>query len=98
MSSKGAGPHTISGSRQHTAKKQSSGSVQTRENHIAHIAKKYANSPLKKGWVLDADIRIYIDSIPHAQLREILSCRVNDSAITRPIRRHRFALEFSKCV
>lgn len=46
MSSQGAGPHTVSGSGQHTTKTQLSGSVRTRQNRIAHIAKKYANSPL----------------------------------------------------
>jgi len=35
------------------------------------------------GWVLDMDIRKYFDSIPHAQLKEVLRKRVNDSVILR---------------
>jgi group II intron reverse transcriptase/maturase len=37
------------------------------------------------GWVLDADIQSYFDTIPHSQLMEILRLRVKDSVILRLI-------------
>jgi len=37
------------------------------------------------GWVVDVDIRKYFDSIPHAQLKELLRLRVNDSVVLRLI-------------
>lgn len=37
------------------------------------------------GWVVDVDIRQYFDSIPHAQLNELLRNRINDSVILRLI-------------
>lgn len=37
------------------------------------------------GWVLDVDIRKYFDSIPHAQLKEILRLRIKDTVILRLI-------------
>jgi RNA-directed DNA polymerase len=36
-------------------------------------------------WVLDVDIRKYFDSIPHAQLREVLDQRITDGVIRRMI-------------
>lgn len=56
-----------------------------RSPHMALDALREALMELKGGWVLDVDIRNYFDSIPHSQLREILSCRVKDSVITRLI-------------
>jgi len=40
---------------------------------------------MKGGWVLDLDIRKYFDTIPHAQLKEILRHRVKDTVILRLI-------------
>lgn len=37
------------------------------------------------GWVLEIDFRKYFDSIPHGQLRKILSQRVRDGVVTRLI-------------
>ena len=37
------------------------------------------------GWVLDVDLRKFFDTIPHAQLKEILRLRVKDSVILRLI-------------
>ena len=55
MSSQGADPHTIRVSGQHTTKTQSLGSVQTRQERIAHIANKYADAPLTTlGHYMDA--------------------------------------------
>jgi RNA-directed DNA polymerase len=36
-------------------------------------------------WVLDVDIRKYFDTIPHAQLREVLDQRITDGVIRRMI-------------
>jgi group II intron reverse transcriptase/maturase len=38
---------------------------------------------MKIGWILDADISGFFDSIDHAQLREVLRKRVNDGEIVR---------------
>ncbi len=46
MSSEGLDLYTVSVSGLHTAKTQSSGSVRTRQKRIAHIAGKYADTPL----------------------------------------------------
>jgi RNA-directed DNA polymerase len=35
------------------------------------------------GWVLEADIEKFFDSVDHAQLREVLSQRVSDGVLTR---------------
>ena len=56
-----------------------------RSPQMALDALREALKEVKGGWVLDVDIRNYFDSIPHAQLREILGCRVKDSVITRLI-------------
>lgn len=56
-----------------------------RSPHMALDVLRESLMDVKGGWVLDVDIRNYFDSIPHAQLREILSCRVKDSVITRLI-------------
>ncbi len=37
------------------------------------------------GWVLEADIENFFDSVSHAKLREVLSQRVNDGVLTRLI-------------
>ena len=37
------------------------------------------------GWVLEADIEGFFDSVDHARLREVLSQRVSDGALTRLI-------------
>jgi group II intron reverse transcriptase/maturase len=37
------------------------------------------------GWVLDVDLRKFFDTIPHAQLKELLRLRVKDSVILRLI-------------
>ena len=36
-------------------------------------------------WILDADIKSYFDTIPHAQLQEIIKQRVNDGNLVRLI-------------
>lgn len=56
-----------------------------RSPHMALEVLRDALKEMKGGWVLDVDIRKYFDSIPHAQLREILGYRVKDSVITRLI-------------
>lgn len=57
-----------------------------RPNRSPHQALTALRGHLKEmngGWVLDMDIRKYFDSIPHAQLKEVLRKRVNDSVILR---------------
>jgi group II intron reverse transcriptase/maturase len=59
-----------------------------RPRRSAHMALDALRSELKElngGWVVDVDIRQYFDSIPHAQLMELLRKRVNDSVILRLI-------------
>lgn len=40
---------------------------------------------MRIGWVLDADIRKFFDTLPHDHLREIIGQRVRDGVITRLI-------------
>lgn len=54
-----------------------------RSSHKALDALREAIKGMKGGWVLDADIRSYFDTIPHSQLNEILRHRVKDSVILR---------------
>ncbi len=59
-----------------------------RPRRSPHQALDALRTGLKKvngGWVVDVDIRKYFDSIPHAQLKELLRLRVNDSVILRLI-------------
>lgn len=59
-----------------------------RPNRSQHQALDALRTNLKEvegGWVVDVDIRKYFDTIPHAQLNEILRLRVNDSVVTRLI-------------
>jgi RNA-directed DNA polymerase len=59
-----------------------------RPNRSPHKALDALRTCLKEmngGWVVDVDIRKYFDSIPHAQLKELLRLRVNDSVINRLI-------------
>jgi len=37
------------------------------------------------GWVLDVDVQKYFDTIPHQQLRDVLSLRIRDGVISRLI-------------
>jgi len=54
-----------------------------RSPHQALTALRGHLKEMDGGWVLDMDIRKYFDSIPHAQLKEVLRKRVNDSVILR---------------
>ena len=59
-----------------------------RPNRSAHDALEAiwkGSMDLRGGWVLDADIKSYFDSIDHAQLRAILDKRVKDGVIRRAI-------------
>jgi group II intron reverse transcriptase/maturase len=56
-----------------------------RSTHQALGALRSAIKELKGGWVVDVDIKQYFDSIPHAQLKELLRKRINDSVLLRLI-------------
>lgn len=56
-----------------------------RSPHMALDALRSEIKELNGGWVVDVDIRQYFDSIPHAQLKELLRLRVNDSVVLRLI-------------
>ena len=56
-----------------------------RSAHMALDALRTDIKELKGGWVVDVDIKQYFDSIPHAQLNELLRKRINDSVVLRLI-------------
>lgn len=56
-----------------------------RSAHGALQALREGARGVEGGWVLEIDLRKYFDSIPHAQLRGVLSQRVRDGVITRLI-------------
>jgi RNA-directed DNA polymerase len=51
--------------------------------HRALAALRDACMDLQGGWIVDADIRGFFDSVDHGKLREILRRRVNDGGILR---------------
>lgn len=56
-----------------------------RSAHQALDAVRTAVMAMDGGWVLDVDVRKYFDTIPHQQLREVLSRRIRDGVIGRLI-------------
>lgn len=54
-----------------------------RSAHQALDAVRAAVMAMDGGWVLDVDVRKYFDTIPHQQLREVLSLRIRDGVIGR---------------
>jgi len=54
-----------------------------RSAHQALDAVRAAVMAMKGGWVLDVDVRKYFDTIPHQQLRDVLSLRIRDGVIGR---------------
>ena len=54
-----------------------------RSPHQALEAVRAAVMTMKGGWVLDVDVRKYFDTIPHQQLRHVLSHRIRDGVIGR---------------
>jgi RNA-directed DNA polymerase len=54
-----------------------------RSAHQALDAVRAAVMAMDGGWVLDVDVRKYFDTIPHQQLREVLSRRIRDGVIGR---------------
>lgn len=56
-----------------------------RSTHQALEAVRREAMAMGGGWVLDVDVRQYFDTIPHEQLREVLSRRIGDGVINRLI-------------
>lgn len=54
-----------------------------RSTHQALEAVRREAMAMGGGWVLDVDVRQYFDTIPHEQLREVLSRRIGDGVINR---------------
>jgi group II intron reverse transcriptase/maturase len=54
-----------------------------RSPHQALDAVRAAVMAMGGGWVLDVDVRKYFDTIPHQQLRDVLSLRIRDGVISR---------------
>jgi RNA-directed DNA polymerase len=54
-----------------------------RSAHQALDAVRAAVMAMEGGWVLDVDVRSYFDTIPHQQLRDVLSLRIRDGVIGR---------------
>ena len=54
-----------------------------RSPHQALDAVRAAVMAMDGGWVLDVDVRKYFDTIPHQQLRDVLSLRIRDGVIGR---------------
>lgn len=57
----------------------------SRSAHDALQALWHATMAMGGGWVLEADIESFFDSVDHAKLREVLSQRVRDGVLTRLI-------------
>lgn len=54
-----------------------------RSPHQALEAVRDAVMTMGGGWVLDVDVQKYFDTIPHQQLRDVLSLRIRDGVIGR---------------
>jgi group II intron reverse transcriptase/maturase len=54
-----------------------------RSAHQALAALRQTVMTMGGGWVLDVDVKKYFDTIPHQQLREVLSHRIRDGVISR---------------
>lgn len=56
-----------------------------RSAHQALEAVRSAVMTMRGGWVVDVDVKSYFDTIPHQQLRDVISLRIRDGVISRLI-------------
>lgn len=56
-----------------------------RSPHDALAAVRETVMKMQGGWVLDVDVKKYFDTIPHQQLRDIVSHRIRDGVVNRLI-------------
>ena len=56
-----------------------------RSAHQALEAVRSAVMTMQGGWVVDVDVKSYFDTIPHQQLRDVVSLRIRDGVISRLI-------------